>query len=87
MLITSAKSYHLIDSFIIIKHSTVTMLELFEEWVTSILHARKGLQLLESRCGLYILYVDRLIGLIAKLVGQAESLQKLNPNILQRLFC
>ncbi|XP_022016224.1 protein MULTIPOLAR SPINDLE 1 isoform X1 [Helianthus annuus] len=61
--------------------------ELFEEWVTSILHARKGLQLLESRCGLYILYVDRLIGLIAKLVGQAESLQKLNPNILQRLFC
>ncbi|KAM0010343.1 putative protein MULTIPOLAR SPINDLE 1 [Helianthus debilis subsp. tardiflorus] len=61
--------------------------ELFEEWVTSILHARKGLQLLESRCGLYILYVDRVIGLIAKLVAQAEPLQKLNPNILQRLFC
>ncbi|KAI3671000.1 hypothetical protein L1987_87646 [Smallanthus sonchifolius] len=61
--------------------------ELFEEWVTSILHARKGLQLLESRCGLYIIYMDRVIGLIAKLVGQAESLQKLNPNILQRLFC
>ncbi|KAM0010345.1 putative protein MULTIPOLAR SPINDLE 1 [Helianthus debilis subsp. tardiflorus] len=63
------------------------MLELFEEWVTSILHARKGLQLLESRCGLYILYMDRVTGLIAKLVGQAESLQRLNPNILQRLFC
>ncbi|XP_022016222.1 protein MULTIPOLAR SPINDLE 1 isoform X3 [Helianthus annuus] len=61
--------------------------ELFEEWVTSILHARKGLQLLESRCGLYILYMDRVTGLIAKLVGQAESLQRLNPNILQRLFC
>ncbi|KAI3724867.1 hypothetical protein L1987_64634 [Smallanthus sonchifolius] len=60
--------------------------ELFEEWVTSILHARKGLQLLESRCGLYIIYMDRVIGLIAKLVGQAESLQKLNPNILQRLL-
>ncbi|KAK1424912.1 hypothetical protein QVD17_20253 [Tagetes erecta] len=62
-------------------------IELFEEWVTSILHARKGLQLLETRCGLYILYMDRVIGLIAKLVGQVESLQKLNPNILQRLFC
>ncbi|KAD4982525.1 hypothetical protein E3N88_19196 [Mikania micrantha] len=60
--------------------------ELFEEWVNSILHARKGLQLLESRCGLYILYMDRVIGLTAKLVGQAESLQKLNPNVLQRLF-
>ncbi|XP_076956732.1 protein MULTIPOLAR SPINDLE 1-like [Bidens hawaiensis] len=61
-------------------------IELFEEWVTSILHARKGLQLLENRCGLYIIYMDRVIGLIAKLVGQAESLQKLNPNMLQSLF-
>ncbi|XP_071742179.1 protein MULTIPOLAR SPINDLE 1 [Rutidosis leptorrhynchoides] len=61
--------------------------ELFEEWVTSILHARKGLQLLESRCGLYILYMDRVIGLIAKIVGQVSSLQKLNPGILQSLFC
>nr|GEW18436.1 protein multipolar spindle 1 isoform X2 [Tanacetum cinerariifolium] len=61
--------------------------ELFEEWVTSILHARKGLQLLENRCGLYILYMDRVIGLIAKLVGQSASLQKLNPNVLQNLFC
>ncbi|GKC67627.1 protein multipolar spindle 1 isoform X2, partial [Tanacetum coccineum] len=61
--------------------------ELFEEWVTSILHARKGLQLLENRCGLYILYMDRVIGLMAKLVGQSTSLQKLNPNVLQNLFC
>ena len=61
--------------------------ELFEEWVTSILHARKGLQLLESRCGLYSIYMDRVIGLIAKLVGQAAPLQKLNPNVLQNLFC
>nr|XP_043625425.1 protein MULTIPOLAR SPINDLE 1 [Erigeron canadensis] len=61
--------------------------QLFEEWVTSILHARKGLQLLESRCGLYMLYMDRVTGLIAKVVGQVASLQKLNPNILQSLFC
>ncbi|XP_023730446.1 protein MULTIPOLAR SPINDLE 1 isoform X2 [Lactuca sativa] len=61
--------------------------ELLEEWVTSILHARKGLQLLESRCGLYILYMDRVIGLIAKLVAQIASLHNLNPNILRTLLC
>ncbi|CAI9285608.1 unnamed protein product [Lactuca saligna] len=61
--------------------------ELLEEWVTSILHARKGLQLLESRCGLYILYMDRVIGLIAKLVAQITSLHNLNTNILQTLLC
>ncbi|KAG6770158.1 hypothetical protein POTOM_025830 [Populus tomentosa] len=32
---------------------------LFEEWVTSVLHARKALELLESRNGLYVLYMDR----------------------------
>ncbi|CAH1426617.1 unnamed protein product [Lactuca virosa] len=61
--------------------------ELLEEWVTSILHARKGLQLLESRCGLYIIYMDRVIGLIAKLIAQITSLHNLSPNILQTLLC
>ncbi|KAL4589920.1 hypothetical protein LXL04_002832 [Taraxacum kok-saghyz] len=60
--------------------------ELLEEWVTSVLHARKGLQLLESRCGLYVLYMDRVIGLTAKIVGQITSIQNLNPNILQSLL-
>ncbi|KAJ6925200.1 hypothetical protein NC652_018211 [Populus alba x Populus x berolinensis] len=35
---------------------------LFEEWVTSVLHARKALELLESRNGLYVLYMDRVTG-------------------------
>ncbi|KAJ6382210.1 hypothetical protein OIU77_030793 [Salix suchowensis] len=32
---------------------------LFEEWVTSVVHARKASELLESRNGLYVLYMDR----------------------------
>ncbi|KAG6772237.1 hypothetical protein POTOM_023637 [Populus tomentosa] len=43
---------------------------LFEEWVTSVLHSRKALELLESRNGLYVLYMDRVTGELAKHVGQ-----------------
>ncbi|CAK9168875.1 unnamed protein product [Ilex paraguariensis] len=60
---------------------------LFEEWVTSVLHARKALEHLESRNGLYILYIDRVIGEVAKLGGQAPSLQKLKSDIFDKLFC
>lgn len=59
---------------------------LFEEWVTSLLHAQKTVKLLESRNGLYILYMDRMIGEVAKRVGQVSSLQKLNPDIIDNLF-
>ncbi|TXG61140.1 hypothetical protein EZV62_012503 [Acer yangbiense] len=51
---------------------------LFEEWVTSVLHARQALELLESRNGLYVLYMDRVTGELAKQVNQVSSLQKLN---------
>ncbi|KAK9274974.1 hypothetical protein L1049_022231 [Liquidambar formosana] len=59
---------------------------LFEEWVTSVLHARKALELLESRNGLYVLYMDRVTGELAKQVGQISSPQKLDPAILENLF-
>ncbi|XP_070019032.1 protein MULTIPOLAR SPINDLE 1 isoform X1 [Nicotiana sylvestris] len=58
----------------------------FEEWVVSILHGRKALQLLENRNSLYVLYIDRVIGVVAKQVGQFSFLQKLNPQILENLF-
>ncbi|KAI4344303.1 hypothetical protein L6164_011547 [Bauhinia variegata] len=58
---------------------------LFEDWVTSLLHARKGLELLESRNGLYVLYMDRVTGAIAKQVGQLSSL-KLKPDTFNGLF-
>ncbi|XP_028793963.1 LOW QUALITY PROTEIN: protein MULTIPOLAR SPINDLE 1 [Neltuma alba] len=59
---------------------------LLEDWVTSILHARKALELLESRNGLYVLYMDRLTGELAKRVSQASSLQNFKPDIFNALF-
>ncbi|XVE98600.1 hypothetical protein REPUB_Repub03eG0120200 [Reevesia pubescens] len=55
---------------------------LFEEWVTSLLQARKAVEVLESRNGLYVLYMDRVTGDLAKLVGQVSSLQKLNSDMM-----
>lgn len=60
---------------------------LFEEWVTSIFHARKALELMESRNGLYVLYVDRVTGLLGKQVSQVSSLQNIKPDILDKLLC
>ncbi|CAN1328623.1 Protein MULTIPOLAR SPINDLE 1 [Linum perenne] len=60
--------------------------ELLEEWVTSFLHARKALQLLESRHGLYVLYMDRVANELAKQACYVSPLQKLNQQLLQDLF-
>ncbi|MED6107336.1 hypothetical protein PIB30_012985 [Stylosanthes scabra] len=49
---------------------------LLEDWVTSIIQAKKALELLENRNGLYVLYMDRVTGELAKQFGGA-SLQKL----------
>ncbi|KAM7472914.1 hypothetical protein LguiA_011097 [Lonicera macranthoides] len=59
---------------------------LLEECVVSLLNAQKALELLENRCGLYVLYIDRVIGELAKKVGQVPLLQKLNPEIFDKLF-
>lgn len=59
---------------------------LFEEWVTSLVQARKAVEVLESRNGLYVVYIDRVTGELAKLVGQVPLLQKLNSDIFDALF-
>ncbi|KAF7806542.1 protein MULTIPOLAR SPINDLE 1 [Senna tora] len=59
---------------------------LLEDWVTSILQARKALELLESRNGLYVLYMDRVTGELAKQASQVSSLQNLKPDILNALL-
>ena len=58
---------------------------LFEEWVTSILHAKKALKLLESRNGLYLLYMDRVTGELANQVSNIQGLRELKPDILDDL--
>ncbi|TYG38833.1 hypothetical protein ES288_D13G255100v1 [Gossypium darwinii] len=58
----------------------------FEEWVTSLLQARKSVEVLESRNGLYVQYMDRVVGELSKLVGQSPALLKLNSGIFDALL-
>ncbi|WOH02813.1 hypothetical protein DCAR_0522203 [Daucus carota subsp. sativus] len=59
---------------------------LLEAWVTSLLQVQKTVNLLESRNGLYILYMDRVVGEVTKVIGQVPSLQKLNDHVLDNLL-
>ncbi|KAJ8750659.1 hypothetical protein K2173_015840 [Erythroxylum novogranatense] len=59
---------------------------LFEEWVASVHQARKALELLESRNGLYVLYMDRVTGELQKQIGQASSLKILKRDIIDFSF-
>ncbi|XP_020550918.1 protein MULTIPOLAR SPINDLE 1 [Sesamum indicum] len=61
-------------------------LRLLEEWVISIFHARKALELLESRNSLYMLYMDRVVGDLTRLLSQVSFVQKLRPDTLAKLF-
>lgn len=58
----------------------------FEEWVTSVVHAKKAIEVLESRNELYVVYMDRVTGELAKQMGQVSCLEKLDPGILDKLL-
>ncbi|CAH2069586.1 unnamed protein product [Thlaspi arvense] len=45
----------------------------FEEWIASVVHARKAVAALEERNGLYLLYMDRVTGELAKRVGHGDD--------------
>ncbi|KAH6779367.1 hypothetical protein C2S52_010604 [Perilla frutescens var. hirtella] len=60
--------------------------KLLEDWVISVFHARKGLELLESRNAVYMLYMDRVVGELTRLLGRDPFLQMLKPDTLDRLF-
>ncbi|KAL2465667.1 multipolar spindle 1 [Abeliophyllum distichum] len=74
------------DNLVTWSKSEAFDLKLLEEWLTSLCHARKALELLESRNALYILYMDRIFGDLSRQLGQASFLQKLKPDILAKLF-
>ncbi|KAF0898372.1 hypothetical protein E2562_007217 [Oryza meyeriana var. granulata] len=61
--------------------------KLFEEWVRSILKARKDLEVLESRNGLYVVYIERVIGRLAREVAPAAHQGKLDLEVLSKLLC
>ncbi|KAL1217526.1 Protein MULTIPOLAR SPINDLE 1 [Cardamine amara subsp. amara] len=58
----------------------------FEEWIASVVHARKAVAALEERNGLYLLYMDRVTGELAKRVGQVTSFREVEPTILDKLL-
>ncbi|KAE9601718.1 hypothetical protein Lal_00040723 [Lupinus albus] len=59
---------------------------LLEDWVASFIQARKAMELLENRNGLYMLYMDRITGELAKLVGRVSSHPKIKQDIFNDLF-
>lgn len=58
----------------------------FEEWIASVVHARKAVAALEERNGLYLLYMDRVTGELAKRVGQVSSFREVEPAILDKIL-
>ncbi|CAF2137253.1 BnaA02g08030D [Brassica napus] len=58
----------------------------FEEWIASVVHARKAVAALEERNGLYLLYMDRVTGELAKRVGQVTSFREVEPSILDKIL-
>lgn len=54
----------------------------FEEWLRSVLHALKSLELLECRNGLYMLYMERVTGELAKWLRPLSRQGKLSLDIL-----
>ncbi|KAF8102552.1 hypothetical protein N665_0198s0252 [Sinapis alba] len=59
---------------------------LFEEWISSVIHARKAVAALEERNGLYLLFMDRVTGELAKRVGQVTSFREVEPAILDKIL-
>ncbi|KAA0056114.1 Multipolar spindle 1, putative isoform 1 [Cucumis melo var. makuwa] len=59
---------------------------LFEEGMISIVHAKKALELLESRNGLYILYMDRVTGDLANQISNIPRLREIKPDIVDDLM-
>lgn len=61
-------------------------LRILEDWVASIFHSRKALELLEGRNALYMLYMDRVVGDLTRQLGRVSFVRKLQPDILAKLF-
>ncbi|XP_078444059.1 multipolar spindle 1 [Wolffia australiana] len=62
--------------------------KLFEEWLRSTLKAREAMGALENRNGLYLIYLDRIIGSTAKQLQLLSDQQSIiNTDLLDALLC
>lgn len=60
---------------------------LFEECTRSILKARNDLQILENMNGLYVVYIERVVGRLARDVAPAAHQGKLDLEVFSKLLC
>ncbi|RLM61834.1 hypothetical protein C2845_PM14G21240 [Panicum miliaceum] len=60
---------------------------LFEECARSILKARNDLQILENMNGLYVVYIERVVGRLAREVAPAAHQGKLDLEVFSKLMC
>ncbi|KAG2585657.1 hypothetical protein PVAP13_6KG404700 [Panicum virgatum] len=60
---------------------------LFEECARSILKARNDLQVLENMNGLYVVYIERVVGRLAREVAPAAHQGKLDLEVFSKLLC
>lgn len=61
--------------------------KIFEEWARSILKARKDLEVLENINGLYVVYIERVVGRLAREVVPAAHQGKLDLDVFSKLLC
>ena len=61
--------------------------KIFEEWVRSILKARKDLEVVENINGLYVVYIERVVGRLAREVAPAAHQGKLDLDVFSKLLC
>uniref|UniRef100_M8BZL5 Multipolar spindle 1 n=1 Tax=Aegilops tauschii TaxID=37682 RepID=M8BZL5_AEGTA len=61
--------------------------KIFEEWVRSILKARKDLEVVENINGLYVVYIERVVGRLAREVAPAAYQGKLDLDVFSKLLC
>uniref|UniRef100_A0ACD5Y1U6 Uncharacterized protein n=5 Tax=Avena sativa TaxID=4498 RepID=A0ACD5Y1U6_AVESA len=61
--------------------------KIFEEWARSILKARKDLEVLENISGLYVVYIERVVGRLAREVAPAAHQGKLDLDVFSKLLC
>lgn len=61
--------------------------KIFEEWARSILKTRKDLEVLENINGLYVVYIERVVGRLAREVAPAAHQGKLDLEVFSKLLC
>ncbi|KAI4998973.1 hypothetical protein ZWY2020_054837 [Hordeum vulgare] len=61
--------------------------KIFVEWARSILKARKDLEILENINALYVVYIEGVVGRLAREVASPAHQGKLDLDVFSKLLC